>query len=170
MPSQEQLISHATSILIGCNANAKAVNSLLSVGQLKNAVAICSKKVRAQKDVITDEDAIRASHFFDATVEKAKLLKTNGDKCKLFYHLSCFLRQSFPDAFAREIRQIKVTRRSSIGRRGSFTGDNETVAIEQSKLAHECKFPDELFGGNSSALCMKVREMLGYFNYGYVKR
>ena len=169
LPSQHQLISHATSILIGCDADANAVICLLSVGQLEDAVALCSKKIRAQKDDARKNNAIKASHFFAATVEKAKLLTTTGDKCKMFYHLSCFLRQTFPNAFTKEVRKIKVTRRFSGGYRASFTGDNETIAIEQSNLAHECKFPDDLFGGSNSALCMKVRDMFGYFNYGNVK-
>jgi hypothetical protein len=158
---RRQLISHATSILVGFNANIAAVKCLLAAGKLEDAIAVCSyKKIRPQKE----DDFILASHFFQATIEKAGAMESVGEKCKLFYHLYFFLNQTFSDAFQVESRKIKITRRSSSGRRASFTGEEETVSIEQSKLAHGCKFPDDMFGGNSSALCLKLRGMYGYFN------
>jgi hypothetical protein len=161
---QRLMISHATSILIGCWANATAVKCLLSAGHLEDAISICSKKTRPQKDATSWEDAVQADEFFNMTVEKAREMENIGDRCKLFYHLHCFLRSTFPAAFTLESRKIKINRRSSFGRKASFSGEGDTVAIEQSKLAHECKFPDDLFAGSNAALCMRLRLLFGYCN------
>eukprot|EP00804_Cyclotella_cryptica_P004973 CCRYP_014092-RA/>CCRYP_014092-RA protein AED:0.05 eAED:0.05 QI:98/1/1/1/0.85/0.75/8/1661/914 len=160
--SQKRLISHATTILLGCNANASAVKCLLSAGHLEDAIAVCLKKHRSHKDCTRWEDTIKASDFFYFTVEKARLTESLGDRCKLFYHLHCFLRQMFPTEFIVESRKVNINRRTPTVRRASFTGDGETIVIEQSKLAHECKFPDDLFGGINNLLCMRLRLLFGY--------
>jgi hypothetical protein len=160
--SRERLITHATIILLGCNAYAAAVKCLLTAGHLEDAIALSLKRNRLHKDSTRLEDTIQPSDFYNAIVEKARLTESVGDRCKLFYHLHCFLRQTFPTEFVVESRKIKVARRTPTIRRASFTGDGETVAIEQSKLAHECKFPDDLFGGISNPLCMRLRLLFGY--------
>ena len=162
--SRERLITHATIILLGCNAYAAAVKCLLTAGHLEDAIALSLKRNRLHKDSTRLEDTIQASDFFNVIVEKARLTESVGDRCKIFYHLHCFLRQTFPTEFVVESRKIKVARRTPTIRRASFTGDGETVAIEQSKLAHECKFPDDLFGGLSNPLCLRVRLLFGYFS------
>jgi hypothetical protein len=137
----------------------------LSAGLIEDAIAVCSKKNRPQKDIRGNHDTIQARDFFNATTDKARAMTSEAEKCQLFYHLQQFLHQSFPDAFTRESRKVKAARRSSTGRKASFSGDNDTIIlVEQSKLAHECKFPDDLFGGSSSSLCRRIRTMFGYFN------
>lgn len=139
----------------------------MSAGLIEDAIAVCSKKNRPQKDmnVSGKYDTIQASDFFNAATNKARVMTSEAEKCQLFYHLQQFIYLSFPDAFTRESRKVKAARRSSTGRKASFSGDNDTIIlVEQSKLAHECKFPDDLFGGSSSSLCRRIRTMFGYFN------
>jgi hypothetical protein len=90
--------------------------------------------------------------------------ESTADKFKIFYHLYFFIQQSFPDAFQMVSKKVKVSDSPLNGPRTSPTGNVDTVTIEQSKLAHECDFPDHLFGGRNNVLCQKLRVMFGYYS------
>lgn len=159
-----QLMSHATIILLGCGAAPVAVKYLLSAGQVNGAINICLKKIGPRKGDVKLVEGTSPKHFFRAAVSNAKK-QSLSDRCKSFNHLHCFLRQWDPSCFALDSRKAKVLRsRSKEGhrRRTSFK-DVDTVVVEQSVFAHDCpRFPDELFGGKNSVFCQKLRAMFGY--------
>ena len=167
--TRRQLISYATTILLGCGATTIAVKCLLSAGQLNDAINICSKKIRPTKSVndTNFSEGMQSKDFFRAAVSNARRVSSISERCKSFYHLHFFLQQWDPNAFTMDSRKIRISRRGlSVDQRRmtSFLGaeDFDTMLIEQSVLAHECpRFPDELFG-KESACCKKLRLMFGY--------
>lgn len=156
-PIKEQLISLATIILTECGATSIAVKCLLAAGQINDAIALCSKRSKAHKDADEVKSiGSQAKDFFRVAAKTAKG-QTEADRCKLFYHLHCFLKQYDPTCFSLDKREVKVHR---IGdKKSAFRKDFSTVVVEQSVLAHEIRFPDELF---SSPYCRKLRSMFGY--------
>ena len=155
-PIKKQLISLATTILTECGATSVAVKCLLNAGQINDAIAICSKRSKSHKDA----DEVKGigsqpKDFFRVAAKAAKGQK-ESDRCKSFYHLHFFLKQYDPTCFSLDKRKVKVHR---IGdkTRSSFRKDISTVVVEQSVLAHEIRFPDELF--SSPQYCRKLRSM-----------
>mmetsp|Transcript_31397 Transcript_31397/g.66074 ORF Transcript_31397/g.66074 Transcript_31397/m.66074 type:complete len:1093 (-) Transcript_31397:1416-4694(-) len=168
--TRRQLISYATIILVGCGATSLAVNCLLVAGQLNDAINLCSKRMKSTGES-KDAERTQSKDFFRAAVSNARKLSSVSERCQSFYHLYCFLQQWDPSIFELDSRKIRiVARRGSVdqGRRRSFErtiADDpfETMAVEQSVLAHECpRFPDDLFGGKESAYSKKLRLMFGY--------
>mmetsp|Transcript_17028 Transcript_17028/g.35991 ORF Transcript_17028/g.35991 Transcript_17028/m.35991 type:complete len:1026 (-) Transcript_17028:175-3252(-) len=168
-----QLISYATTILLGCGATSLAVKCLLSAGRLNDAINVCSKKIRPNKVPVVPEETSFAGgtsskDFFRAAVSNARKQSSVSERCKTFYLLHCFLQQWDPSALEMDSRQVKVSRRkASLAhmQRPSFRGldDYDTMMVKQSVLAHDFpRFPDELFGGKESACCLKLRAMFGY--------
>ena len=161
-PIKKQLISFATVILQESGSLSVAVKCLLAAGQINDAIALCSKRSKAHKD--TDEEVkiigSQAKDFFRVAAKLAKG-QNESDRCKSFYHLHCFLKQYDPSCFSLDKRKMKVHR---IGddKKSTFRKEFSTVVVEQSVLAHEIRFPDELFGGKDSTYCRKLRTMFGY--------
>ena len=158
-PIKKQLISLATTILMECGATSVAVKCLLSAGLINDAIAICSKRSKSQKDPTEDKIVgSQAKDFFRVAAKKAKKQK-ESEICKSFFHLHCFLKQYDPTCFTLDKRKVKVHR---VGEKNksSFRKDFSTIVVEQSVLAHEVRFPDELF--STPAHCQKLRSMFGY--------
>ena len=158
-----QLISHATVILLGCGATTSAVKCLLSVGQLNEAIKLCSTKKNKNED---NTNGVEAKDFFLAAVSNAKQSSSNKN-VQSFYLLYYFLQSYDPSIFELESRKVRVSRRGSKNRRSnSFMAtaeDLDTMTIEQSVFAHECgAFPNELFGGKETASAKKLRQLFGY--------
>lgn len=155
-PIKSQLISLGTIILMECGATSIAVKCLLNAGQVNDAIAVCSKRSKGHKEADEVKGiGSQAKDFFRVAAITAKG-QTESDRCKSFYHLHCFLKQYDPTCFSLDKRKVKVHR---IGEKSAFRKDISTVVVEQSVLAHEIRFPDELF---SSPYCRKLRSMFGY--------
>mmetsp|Transcript_4116 Transcript_4116/g.9069 ORF Transcript_4116/g.9069 Transcript_4116/m.9069 type:complete len:1111 (+) Transcript_4116:67-3399(+) len=167
-----QLISYATTILLGCGATFLAVRCLLSAGLLNDAINVCTKKIKPNNKPDTEgttfSEGTKAKDFFRAAVLNANNQSSVAERCKSFYHLHCFLKQWDPSTFTLESRKIKVSPRGGSTERIRKTSfrvaeDFDSVIVEQSAFAHECpRFPDELFGGKESICCKKLRAMFGY--------
>ncbi len=156
---KKQLISLATKILVECGATSVAVKCLLTADQIKDAIALCSKRSKANKDTAEGKSiGSQAKDFFRVAAKTAKD-QSESDRCKSFYHLHCFLKQYDPTCFELDKRKVKVSRMEDKNK-SSFRKDISTVVVEQSVLAHEIRFPDELF--SSPQYCRKLRSMFGY--------
>lgn len=158
-----QLISYATTILLGSGATTSAAKCLLSAGELNDAINICSKKIKPNSEEKIVE-GITSKDFFRAAITNAKKERSISERSKSFYHLYYFLRQWDPSAFDIKKEKVKVSRLHS--GRNSFSAlvqqvdQMETMVLEQSALAHDCpRFPDELF---DRRCCQKLRNMYGY--------
>jgi hypothetical protein len=160
---RKQLISFATAVLTECGATSVAVRNLLSAGQINDAIAVCSKRYKTHKG--TGEEikgtGSQAKDFFRVAATIAKE-QNEADRCKSFYHLHCFLQQYDPSCFSLDRRKMKVHRIGDDEKKSHALRKTSTVVVEQSVLAHEIRFPDELFGGKDSAYCRKLRTMFGY--------
>ena len=161
-PIKKQLISFATVILQECGAANVAVKCLLTAGMINDAIAVCSKRSKVHKGA-DEENKVAGSQAKDFFRVAAKIAKeqNEAERCSSFYHLHCFLKQYDPSCFSLDKRKMKVHR---IGdeKKSTFRKDYSTVVVEQSVLAHETRFPDELFGGKDSFSCRKLRTMFGY--------
>mmetsp|Transcript_11168 Transcript_11168/g.19085 ORF Transcript_11168/g.19085 Transcript_11168/m.19085 type:complete len:1016 (-) Transcript_11168:33-3080(-) len=156
---KKQLISLATVILIECGSTSVAVKCLLTADQISEAIALCSKRSKANKDTAEAKSmGSQAKDFFRVAAKTAKGQK-ESDRCKSFYHLHCFLKQYDPTCFSLDKRKVKVSRMEDKNK-SAFRKDISTVIVEQSVLAHEIRFPDELF--SSPQYCRKFRSMFGY--------
>ncbi len=156
---KKQLISLATMILMEGGSTSVAVKYLLTADQVNDAITLCSKRSKANKET-TEVKSIgsQAKDFFRVAAKAAKV-QNESDRCKSFYHLHCFLKQYDPTCFARDKRKVKVSRMDDKNK-SAFRKDISTVVVEQSALAHEIRFPDELF--SSPHHCRRLRSMFGY--------
>lgn len=156
---KKQLISLATIILMESGSTSVAVKCLLIADQVNDAITLCSKRSKANKET-ADAKSIgsQAKDFFRVAAKTAKV-QNESDRCKSFYHLHCFLRQYDPSCFELDKRKVKVSRMDD-KYNSAFRKDISTVVVEQSVLAHEIRFPDELF--TSPHNCRRLRSMFGY--------
>lgn len=128
---------------------------------INDAIAVCSKRSKVHKG--PDEEnkvaGTQAKDFFRVAAKIAKE-QNEAERCSSFYHLYCFLKQYDPSCFSLDKRKMKVHRIGDEKKsKSTFRKDYSTVVVEQSVLAHETRFPDELFGSLS---CRKLRTMFGY--------
>jgi hypothetical protein len=158
-----QLISHATIILLGCGATSRAVMCLLSVGHLNDAISL-SRKIKPGKssgDVKLTE-GIQSTDFFRVAISNARKMTSISDRCKLFFHLHHFLQQWDPSVFTLISREVEIPCLGGpANKKNNKTPLRTTWVVEQSILAHEFLFPDDLFGGDVQS-CRKFRSMFGY--------
>ena len=155
---KKQLISLATTILMECGATSVAVKCLLTADQIKDAIALCSKRSKANKDTAEIKGVGSQAKDFFRVAAKTANEQNEDDRCKSFYHLHCFLKQYDPTCFELDKRKVKVSRMEDKNK-STFRKDISTVVVEQSALAHEVRFPDELFRTHH---CRRLRSMFGY--------
>jgi hypothetical protein len=122
-----------------------------------------SKKIKPSKgdENVKLAEGIQSKDFFRAAISNARKMTSITDRCKSFFHLHCFLQQWDPSVFTLVSREVEIPR---LGRPTNKTNKKPlltTWVVEQSILAHEFPFPDDLFGGDSQSL-RKLRSMFGY--------
>ncbi len=156
---KKQLISLATIILMEVGSTSVAVKCLLTADQVNDAITLCSKRSKASKETAEVKGiGSQAKDFFRVAAKTAKV-QNESDRCKSFYHLHCFLKQYDPACFELDKRKVKVSRKDD-KYSSAFRKDISTVVVDQSVLAHEIRFPDELF--SSPHHCRRLRSMFGY--------
>jgi len=195
---KQLLITYAVDILCSTSSHQAATRYLLAMGQIMDAIAVCSKLVaqslyntRQSEDSPSPSHGTMAEDFFCVAVECAKKMPCVSDRTRLFQYLHSFLKQWDRDCFRVESHKVghkstnvmkswidssssstgTLKHDSSSNRRRScpeslLSSNEDEKEIICSRLAfNHGDFPHDLFGGEGSEECLRLRQMFGYDLY-----